>query len=327
VPEPPALLAVVGATGTGKSALADALACELDGEVVSADSMQVYRGMDVGTAKMPPSRRSVPYHCVDMVEPDESFTAALYQRAARAAIAAIRARGRRPVFCGGTGLYLRAALDDFAFDGCFDEPSLADAAANLRQRLEARAMALGPDDFHAELAARDPESAALIHPHNVRRVVRAFELLGRGSSYAEQSAGFSTYRACYPGRYLGIAVEPQLLYQVIERRVDAMMADGLLEEVRGLLERGLLTSPTAGQAIGYRELAAHLLGRVPLEEAIGQVKQATRRYAKRQRTWFTRDARVCWIEASDLHRLRLEGRLDEQGFTSRLLSRAQGLLE
>jgi tRNA dimethylallyltransferase len=305
--------------------LADALAVRLGGEVVSADSMQVYRGMDIGTAKTPPAERSVAYHCLDLVEPGENFTAALYQRAARTAMAAIFARDRLPVLCGGTGLYVRAALDDFKLDEGYEEERVA--VGESRAQLQAEAETLGAAAFHAKLAECDPVSAALIHPNNVRRVLRAFELLQRGSSYAEQSAHFCEYRAYYPSYYLGIAVEPQLLYQRLEARVDAMFAAGLLEEVRSLLERGFRDALSASQAIGYKELVAHLDGRITLIEATEQIKQATRRYAKRQRSWFKRDPRIHWIEASDLQQRWLFGELDAAGFTQQLLERALGLLE
>jgi tRNA dimethylallyltransferase len=320
------VLAVVGATATGKSALADALAAELGGEIVSADSMQVYRGMNIGTAKTPSAERNVPYHCLDLVEPGEPFTAALYQRAARSAIDDIQARGRLPVLCGGSGLYVRVALDDFCFDQRSEEGVSAPTTTALRQQLQAQADALGALEFHRLLAERDPASAALIHPHNVRRVVRAFELLQQGSSYAEQSASFCEYRAFYPSRYLGIAVEPALLYRAIEARVDRMLEQGLLDEVRGLLQRGLREALTAAQAIGYKELVAHLEGQITLEEASAQIKQATRRFAKRQRSWFKRDPRICWIEASDLHEQALDGHLDASGLTCALYERALKLL-
>ncbi|MCL2757429.1 MAG: hypothetical protein FWD43_05065, partial [Coriobacteriia bacterium] len=238
------VIAVVGATGTGKSALADALARTLGGEVISVDSMQVYRGMDIGTAKIPLAERSVPYHCIDLVEPDVAFTAALYQRAARCAIEEILARGAVPVVCGGTGLYVRAALDDFSFDENREAPSAFDEDTGAcltfdenresfsstihqtalhkasRLQLTEQAQAMGAEEFHALLAQRDPSSAALIHPNNVRRVVRAFELLEEGTTYATQHAGFSAFNAFYTTRYIGIEVKPAVLYEALNRRVD-----------------------------------------------------------------------------------------------------------
>ncbi|MDR3314957.1 MAG: tRNA (adenosine(37)-N6)-dimethylallyltransferase MiaA, partial [Coriobacteriales bacterium] len=314
------VLAVVGATGTGKSALANALAVHLGGEVISADSMQVYRGMDIGTAKTPPAERTVPHHCLDLVDPGFPFTAALYQRAARAAIESALERGAVPIVCGGTGLYIRAALDDFTLDedreresaddkreneGAHEassgEPSgepaaqrrLADdnstlgvsrqrSASEKRSELNRLADELGAETFHALLAERDPESAALIHPHNVRRVVRAFEFLEQGASYAQQHEGFATYSAVYPVTFLGITVERALLYEVINRRVDAMLSAGLLAEVQALLAAGFREGATAQQAIGYKELVPVLDGTRSQHDAIEEIKQSTRHYAKRQ---------------------------------------------
>jgi tRNA dimethylallyltransferase len=330
------VIAIVGATGTGKSALADALAARLGGEVVNADSMQVYRGMNIGTAKLPVAERSVPYHCIDLVDPGEPFTAALYQRAARAAIEGLRARNVTPVLCGGTGLYLRAALDNFCFDedrvdeGCTDEgradEGRVDVAGELRARLTEQAEQLGPEAFHALLAERDPQSAALIHPHNLRRSIRAFELIEQGTSYARQHEGFASFSSVYPTRFIGLAVEPAVLYAGIEHRVDEMMARGLLQEVRTLLEGGFRKAATAQQAIGYKELVPVIEERHPLEEAVAEIKQATRRYAKRQRTWFKRDKRIEWLDITDLHHAILATTLTPSDFTQTLLQRTLALL-
>jgi tRNA dimethylallyltransferase len=318
------VIAIVGPTGTGKTALADALAAELGGELVSADSMQVYRGMDIGTAKMEPARRRTVHHCIDIADPGEAFTAALYQRAARSALADIQRRGKTAVFCGGTGLYLRAALDDFSFDEGGEEPA---HNAQLRAQLMEEAEAMGNERFHALLAERDPQSAALIHPNNVRRVVRAFELLAAGKSYAKQSEGFGEFREYCSTSYIGIHVDPELLAMAIDARVDSMMAKGLVEEVQSLMAKGFRSALCARQAIGYKELLAWLDGEASLEEAVAQIKQATRRYAKRQRTWFRRDGRIKWLDATDLHRALLNASLTEAAFGETLLTRARGLLE
>jgi tRNA dimethylallyltransferase len=262
--------------------------------------MQVYRGMNIGTAKLPLDERSVPYHCIDLVDPDCPFTAALYQRAARASIEAILERGATPILCGGTGLYLRVALDDFCFDEGWEGED-----GELRARLQAQADELGAEAFYALLAERDPQSAALIHPHNTRRVIRAFELCEYGESYAQRHEGFADFSAVYPTRFIGLSVEPEVLYEVIERRVDHMMAAGLLEEVQGLLSQGFRDAVMARQAIGYKELVPVVEGRCALEDAVAQIKQATRRYAKRQRTWFKRDPRVEWLDITALHRAHL----------------------
>ncbi len=298
VPElPPArgrVLAVVGPTAVGKTAVAEELAVRLGGEIVSADSMQVYRGMDVGTAKSAASERRVPYRCLDLVDPGTPYSAALYQRDARAAIADIHAEGKLPAVCGGTGLYVRAALDDMRF------PAGGTAAAT-REAYERLAGEEGPAALHALLAVRDPASAELIHPNNVRRVVRALEMLDtEGVSYASQAAGFARRRSVYDAVFIGLAMERAELYARIDARVDAMIARGLLDEVRGLLEAGYRDALTAAQAIGYKELVPVAEEGADLAEAVAAVKQATRRYAKRQLTWFRADPRITWLDVTGL---------------------------
>jgi len=285
------VVAVVGPTGVGKSELADSLAARLSGEIVSADSMQVYVGMDVGTAKVPPEARSVPYHCIDLVEPGTPFSAALYQQHARAAIDDILTRGAVPVVCGGTGLYVRAALDDMRFPA-------GEIASPLRAELENLAARIGPAALHARLAQVDPASAALIHPNNVRRTIRALEMAAEGTSYAEQATGFADRRSVYPLVLIGLTMRRDLLYARIDERVDRMIQAGLLEEVGRLLASGYREALTARQAIGYKELVPVLEEGAPLEEAVAAIKRASRRYAKRQLTWFRADPRVAWIDVT-----------------------------
>lgn len=286
------MLAVVGPTGVGKTALAEELAVRLNGEVVSADSMQVYRGLDIGTAKPPPAERRVPYHCLDLVDPGEPYSAALYQLAARDAIRSCHERDVLPVVCGGTGLYVRAALDAMKF------PPGEQSQNPARTRYEALAHDRGPQALHALLARRDSASAALIHPHNVRRVVRALEMLDDGLSYALQSEGFGRRQSVYATRFLGLSMDREDLYQRIRDRVDTMIRDGLLDEVEALLDRGFREALTAAQAIGYKELVAVVEGDASLEVAAEQVKRASTRYAKRQLTWFRADPRVVWIDVT-----------------------------
>lgn len=298
------VVAVVGPTGVGKTAVAEEIAARLGGEIVSADSMQVYRGMDVGTAKPPPNERRVPYHCIDIVGPGEPYSAALYQRDARAAIADVALRGRLPVVCGGTGLYVRAALDDMRFpEGELDSAE--------RARLDALAAELTPAELHARLAAIDPESAAVIHPNNVRRVVRALEMAEQGTSYAEQLAGFSERQSVYDAVFVGLTMDRELLYERIAARVGAMMAAGLLDEVRRLLAAGYRDALTAAQAIGYKELVPVAEASAPgtedeagLADAVEEIRRATRRYAKRQLTWFRADPRVRWVDITGLDSVR-----------------------
>jgi tRNA dimethylallyltransferase len=288
------IVAVVGPTGVGKSFVAERIARSVGGEIVSADSMQVYRGMDIGTAKEPVGRRSVPYHCIDLVEPGLPYSAALYQRDARAAIDGILERGATPVVVGGTGLYVRAALDEMDFPP-------GDLESESRLRLEALAERLGPEGIHRHLSEGDPESAALIHPRNVRRVVRALEMLEEGGpTYARQVSRFAERREAYPATYLGLTMERSALYARIDARVDGMIADGLVQEVRGLLDAGYRGALTATQAIGYKELVAVVEDGADLGEAVEAIKLASRRYAKRQLTWFRADPRVTWIDVTDL---------------------------
>ena len=283
------VIAVVGPTASGKSAVADLVAEALGSEVVSADAMQVYRGMDIGTAKTPVSERRVPLLLVDVADPTEPYSAALYQRDSRRAIDRLRAEGRVPVLCGGTGLYVRAALDEMEFPR-----GEVDGAA--RQRYQDLAGKLGPEGVHALLAERDPESAALIHPHNVRRVVRALEMLDEGVSYARQSAGFSEPREHYPSLQFALTIDRARLYARIDARVDAMMRAGLLDEVRGLMDAGAADALTSRQAIGYKELIDALEGRCTIGEAVDLIKLRSRRYAKRQLSWFRRDPRITWLD-------------------------------
>jgi tRNA dimethylallyltransferase len=288
------VLAIVGPTAVGKTAVAEDIAARHDGEIVSADSMQIYRGMDVGTAKPPPEVRRVPYHCLDLVDPGTPYSAGLFQAAAREAIADISRRERLPVLVGGTGLYVRAALDDWTF------PAGEQTANPVRTRWEAFAAEHGPEALHAVLAERDPASAALVHAHNVRRVVRALEMLETGDSYAEQHAGFARHESVYDARVVGLTMAREHLYERVDARVDAMLAAGLLGEVERLLRDGLLDALTAQQAIGYKELVSVVEGGTGLEEAVDAVKRASRRYAKRQLTWFRADPRVVWFDVTEV---------------------------
>lgn len=289
---PTRVIAVVGPTAVGKSALAERLATRLGGEIVSADSMQVYRGMDVGTAKPAPESRAVPYHCLDLVDPGTPFSAALYQDSARSAIAEIASRGALPIVCGGTGLYVRAALDDWVFPG-------GESESEERRALERDAEALGPEAMHARLVAIDAASAALIHPTNVRRTVRALEMAARGDSYAEQARRFSERHSVYDTAFIGLTMEREALYSRIDARVDDMLAQGLLDEVQQLLSEGFREGLTAAQAIGYKELVSVLEQGTDRALAVEDIKRATRRYAKRQLTWFRSDHRIRWIDVTD----------------------------
>lgn len=289
------VVCIVGPTASGKTALSQLVAEAVDGEVVSADSMQVYRGMDVGTGKIPPEERRVPHHGLDLCDPGEPYSAALFQEYARDCFRDIDSRGRRSVLCGGTGLYVRAAIDDYDFPK-------GDQVENLvRQRYTALAEELGNQGLWEMLRQRDSESAALIHPNNVRRVVRAFELLAEGKTYAQVNAGLKSMAQSVPAVFIGLEVTPEVLNARIDARVDSMVEDGLVDEVRSLLSAGFREGITAPQAIGYKEIVAALDGECTLEEAVEQIKVSTHRYAKRQRTWFRKDERIHWLDADVLN--------------------------
>lgn len=294
------VVCVVGPTASGKTELAQRLALALDGEVVSADSMQVYRGMDIGTGKLPPSERLVPHHGFDLVDPGEPYSAALFQAYARMCFSDIAARGKRAVLCGGTGFYVRAAIDGYEF------PAGEQQGNPVRERCQAIAAEQGASALWELLRQRDAESAALIPPNDVKRVTRAFELLEEGVSYARQKERLQSIPQVVPAVMLGLAVEPALLRRRIDERVDGMFDAGLVEEVRGLLAAGFRSGITAPQAIGYKEVVAALDGACTLDKARAQIKTATHRYAKRQRTWFRKDARIAWLSADDADFDRLE---------------------
>ncbi|MGI6217513.1 MAG: tRNA (adenosine(37)-N6)-dimethylallyltransferase MiaA [Coriobacteriales bacterium] len=295
--EPRTVLAIVGPTGTGKSYLAERVARILEEqdampavEIVSADSMQVYRGMDIGTAKVPAEKRSVPYHCIDLVDPGEAYSASIYQRDAREAIEKVFSLGKLPIVCGGTGLYVRAALD------VMDFPPGDQVENPVRAKYTAIAEEKGPEYVHSLLEQVDPESASLIHPNNVRRTIRAFEMLSEGRHYSDQVSGMKTFNPFYDTVYIGLTMETDTLYASIDNRVDEMMEAGLLDEVSGLVDRGFADAITSSQAIGYKEFIDVFEGKSTIDEAVESIKRSTRRYSKRQRTWFRRDPRIEWYQ-------------------------------
>ncbi|MBQ8357014.1 MAG: tRNA (adenosine(37)-N6)-dimethylallyltransferase MiaA [Clostridia bacterium] len=294
--EKPRILAIVGPTASGKSALALELAKRLGGEVVSCDSMQIYRGMDIGTAKPTAAeQREVPHHLIDIAEPEADFSAMDYVSAAEAAVQDILCRGRLPVFCGGTGLY----LDAFLRGGVAETPG-ADPA--LRAELNTLAAARGAEYLHTQLRQVDPASADAVHPNNVRRVIRALEIYrATGIPKSEWDRRSLESPTRYRATVLGLSyTDREVLYRRIERRVDLMIEEGLVEETRRLMERGVFeASRTASAAIGYKELLPYCRGECELSHAVAELKTATRRYAKRQMTWFSAKPYVHWIEAND----------------------------
>ena len=285
------VICVVGPTASGKTDVAQLLAQNLGGEVVSADSMQIYRGMDIGTGKLPEEERLVPQFGFDLVNPGEPYSAAVYQQYARECFSDIDKRRKRALLVGGTGLYVRAAID------AYDFPKGEQVDNPVREKWTAYYEDNGADELWERLRERDPESASVIHPNNVRRVIRAFELLEEGTTYATQKEKLATIPQAVPAKFIGLAVDPEILNRRIERRVDNMIELGLVGEVKRLLDKGFRQGITAPQAIGYKEIVSALDGDISLDEAIEQIKTATRRYAKRQRTWFRKDTRIAWIDA------------------------------
>jgi tRNA dimethylallyltransferase len=285
---PGPVIAVVGPTAAGKSALSLALAHALGGEVVNADSMQLYRGMDIGTAKLTPAEREgVPHHVLDIWDVTEPASVAVYQRLARAAIDDVLARGRVPLLVGGSGLYVRAVLEEFEFPGT--DPA-------LRAELEAELAERGPGPLHARLAAADPTAAERILPTNGRRIVRALEVVAlTGGRFA---AELPAPRPYYRSHQIGVDLASEALDERIAARVDVMWAAGLVDEVRALEARGLSDGLTAGRALGYQQVLRFLAGECTEAEAHADTIRATRRFVRRQRSWFRRDRNVHWADAA-----------------------------
>lgn len=283
------VLAVVGPTAAGKSALSLELADRLGGEVVNADSMQLYRGMDIGTAKLTRAeQRGIAHHVLDIWDVTEPASVAEYQRLARAAVDGILARGRVPLVVGGSGLYVRAVLEDFEFPGT--DP-------RLRAGLEAELAASGPAAMHQRLRAIDPAAAERILPSNGRRIVRALEVVQlTGKPFA---AALPDPRPVYPAAVLGVDLDTEALDRRIAQRVDRMWASGLVPEVRELAGRGLREGRTASRALGYQQVLAYLAGECDEQRARADTVQATRRFVRRQRSWFRRDPAIEWLDGAD----------------------------
>lgn len=282
-------LAIVGPTATGKSELGIRLAAELGGEVVNADAMQLYRGMDIGTAKVPPwERQGIPHHLLDVLDVTESASVAAYQREAQARIEEIVARGGVPVLVGGSGLYVRAVADNLRFPGTDPE---------LRAALQAEAARVGSEALHRRLGIYDPEAAAVILPSNTRRVVRALEVIEiTGERF---SANLPTPGPpCYGMRLVGLDQDTSELDARVDVRVRRMFDAGLVAEVRSLIERGLRDGTTAARALGYQQVLAAIDDTEDFAAAAAETAQTTRRFVRKQRKWFRRDSRIRWFDAN-----------------------------
>lgn len=287
---------IVGPTAVGKTELSIRVADLLNGEIISGDSMQVYRGMDIGTAKIQademtaPSGRRIPHHMIDIISPDAPFSVADFQKITRNLISEINSRGRLPILVGGTGLYVNAALDPYyftemAFDGEF------------RRLMKEEAKTYGSEKLHHELKRIDPVAAGNIHPNDSKRIIRALEVYhatGRPLSQLREEGreNETGYRAAIAG----VSTAREILYRRINQRVDKMLAAGLVEEVEGLIRQGFEPGLNSMQGLGYRQIAAYLRGILTIDEAVNLIKRDTRHFAKRQLTWFHRDERIHWFD-------------------------------
>lgn len=288
------LVVITGPTATGKSEVSVLVAEKVGGEIISADSMLVYRGMDIGTAKPTCAEmRGIPHHLLDIVEPDQDYSVAFFQEQARSLIVEVLGRNKLPILVGGTGLYVGAVIDNYDFSGAHGDGS-------LRGGLLKEAMDNGPESLHQRLSEVDPQAASKLHPRDTRRVIRALEvyyLTGKPISSYHKMAQCG--QPLYNLFMFGLTMERGRLYRRIEQRVDQMIDSGLVDEVRRLLNRGFCAELGSMHGLGYKEIAAYLNGALSLEQAVEILKRNTRRFAKRQLTWFRRDDRIKWFNIDE----------------------------
>ncbi len=287
------LVAIAGPTASGKTALAIEIAKRFSGEVISCDSMQIYKGMDIGTAKPDEDEKcGILHHMIDIIEPSQKFSVADFAEMARACIDDCISRGRLPILAGGTGLYMDSVLNNTDFADFKSDPE-------FRKEMQALAETEGNEALHKILRQKDPEAAEKIHPNNVRRVIRALEVCkvtGKTFTLVNEE---SKREALFDALVFGIDTDRETLYKRIDKRVDVMMEKGLLDEVKALCENGVGKDTTAMQAIGYKELLEYIDGKEPLLDAVEKIKQESRRYAKRQLTWFRRNDEIQWVRLDD----------------------------
>ena len=289
---PRKVIVIVGPTASGKSELAQCIAEKMDGEVISADSMQIYKHLNIGTGKLKLGERRVPHYGLDIVEPNEPYSAALFQTYARDKVSDIQAKGKQPILCGGTGFYVKSVIDDYNFShGCQE-------CNPIREHFQAMSDTMTNAELWESLRQVDPASAAEIEVNDVKRVVRALELHARGESYAENKAKIKQIPEFLPSIWIGLKVDPTILAERISKRVDAMIEEGLVDEVKSLVDAGFKDALCSPKAIGYREIIDYMDGKKSLEQAVADIKTNSRRYGKRQRTWFRSEARIHWIEAN-----------------------------
>lgn len=285
------LVVLTGPTAVGKTALSIKLAKQIQGEIISADSMQVYRRMDIGSAKITQQEmEGVPHYLVDVLEPEEEFNVVIFQQMAKEAMEKIYANHHIPIITGGTGFYIQALLNDIAF-------TETETDETYRHQLEQQALERGSQWLHEQLKMVDPTAAGEIHPNNVKRVIRALEFYeGTGTRISEHNEAERQKQSPYNFAYFVLNMDRQKLYNRIELRIDQMLKQGLVEEVRKLLKEGCHAGMVSMQGLGYKEILAFLQGECTLEEAVYILKRDTRHFAKRQLTWFRREREVCWIE-------------------------------
>ncbi|MCR5502850.1 MAG: tRNA (adenosine(37)-N6)-dimethylallyltransferase MiaA [Lachnospiraceae bacterium] len=296
--EKPKLIVIAGPTATGKSALAVELALKIKGEIISADSMQVYRGMDIGTAKITKEEmKGVPHYLIDCLDPDEDFNVYRFQQMAKDAIETIREHGSVPIICGGTGFYIQSVAYDIAFT--------EEDGDDIRKELEAyvREHENGDQELYERLRTLDPEYASTLHFHNVKKVIRALTYMElNGGKFSEHNAKERARTSPYDLKYFVLTDDRSVLYDGIDKRVDKMVKTGLLQEVASLKEKGYHKGMISIQGLGYKEVLDYLDGLCTLEEAIDRIKRETRHFAKRQLTWFRREKDVIWLDRRDFDR-------------------------
>ena len=287
------VLVILGPTCVGKTQVSLKLADILNGEIVSFDSRQVYKFMDIGTAKPTEKERErVPHHLIDLVSPDEKFTAVSYGKQARKVIQEIIRRNKQPIVVGGSGLYLKALIEGFFLGPPADQ--------KIRERLQKEAQEYGEPHLYNRLKEVDPQSAERIHPHDLVRIIRAlevYELTGEGITHWQQEGSYEPFLMNFIK--VGLTLDRKRLYQKINQRVEEMIAGGLLDEVKSLKNKGYSTELKAFKSVGYQELFAYLDGKFDLSIAIEQIKLSTRHYAKRQLTWFRKDKEITWLDVSE----------------------------
>ncbi|MHA6529045.1 tRNA (adenosine(37)-N6)-dimethylallyltransferase MiaA [Paenibacillus sp. BAC0078] len=287
------VLVLLGPTAVGKTRLSLELAQAYNAEIISGDSMQVYRGMDIGTAKITPAEmQGIPHHLIDIHDPQESYSAAEFQEQGVKLIEEISVRGKLPFIVGGTGLYIESLCYGFRFS-----EAVADEA--FRSEMDAYAETHGAEALHARLAAVDPASAARLHPNDRRRIIRALEIQHQTKVTLSESHEGQKKESPYELCLIGLTMDRKILYKRIEDRIDQMLADGLVAEVEGLLQRGYSRSLVSMQGLGYKEIAAYLAGEMTLDEAVTLLKRDTRRFAKRQLSWFRHMKDIQWIDINE----------------------------